>query len=98
MVDKTLLVYVDREIQLQRLMTRNHLSKEEAEARIRSQMPLAEKVKLADAVINNNGSVEDTKKQLIGFISWLGINEITSSRRRPLFIFLLMKIITKLLN
>lgn len=64
MADKTLLVYVERGIQLERLMTRNHLSKEEAEARILAQMPLADKMKLADAVINNNGSVEDTKNQL----------------------------------
>lgn len=64
MVDKTLLVYVDKEIQLKRLMERNHLSELEAEARINSQMPLSEKVFLADAVINNNGSMQETKKQL----------------------------------
>ncbi len=64
MVDQTLLVYVDRNIQLTRLMERNQLSKEEAEARIQSQMPLAEKVKLADKMINNNGSLTETKEQL----------------------------------
>jgi dephospho-CoA kinase len=64
MVDKTLLVYVDRSIQLTRLMERNHLSKDEAEARIQSQMPLSEKLKLADKVINNNGSLSETKRQL----------------------------------
>ena len=55
MVDKTILVYVDSSIQLERLMARNNLSKEEAEARIHSQMPLSEKVNLADEVIDNNG-------------------------------------------
>lgn len=64
MVDKTLLVYVDRDIQLKRLMERNNLSKDEAEARIHSQMLLAEKIKLADKVINNNGSLSETKRQL----------------------------------
>jgi dephospho-CoA kinase len=64
MVEKTLLVYVDRSIQLTRLMERNHLSKDEAEARIQSQMPLSEKLKLADKVINNNGSLSETKSQL----------------------------------
>ncbi|MDQ0197031.1 dephospho-CoA kinase [Neobacillus ginsengisoli] len=64
MVDKTLLVYVDRSIQLQRLMERNNLSATEAEARVNSQMPLSEKVGLADAVINNNGSIQETKEQL----------------------------------
>jgi dephospho-CoA kinase len=64
MVDKTLLVYVDRNIQLHRLMDRNSLTYEDAEARIQSQMPLKEKVSLADSVINNNGSLLDTRKQL----------------------------------
>lgn len=64
MVDKTLLVYVDEDTQLRRLMARNQLSREEACARIRSQMPLKDKKALADAVIDNNGSIEDTEKQL----------------------------------
>ncbi|WP_449537213.1 dephospho-CoA kinase [Ferdinandcohnia sp. Marseille-Q9671] len=64
LVDRTLLVYVDYETQLLRLMNRNSLSKEDAEARIHSQMPLKEKVKLADAVIDNNGTVDATKDQL----------------------------------
>ena len=75
MVDKTLLVYVDNETQLKRLMTRNHLSVEEAKARIHSQMPLADKISLADAVINNNGSIEETKKQLLDTLAQLGIKK-----------------------
>jgi dephospho-CoA kinase len=75
MVDKTLLVYVDNAIQLQRLMARNHLSKQEAEARIQSQMPLAEKVGLADEVIHNNGAITDTKKQLITILANWGIKK-----------------------
>lgn len=64
MCDKTLLVYADEDIQLQRLMQRNQLSEKEAMARIRSQMPLREKKALADAVIDNNGRIEETEKQL----------------------------------
>ncbi|RBP93898.1 dephospho-CoA kinase [Cytobacillus firmus] len=64
MCDKTLLVYADEGIQLQRLMQRNQLSEKEAMARIRSQMPLREKKALADAVIDNNGRIEETEKQL----------------------------------
>lgn len=64
MVELVLLVYVEQEVQLHRLMSRNQLSKEEALARIRSQMPISEKVKLADKVINNNGTIEQTQKQL----------------------------------
>ena len=74
MVDKTLLVYVDGVIQLQRLMDRNSLTQVEATARIQSQMPLTEKVSLADAVINNNGSRQETKKQLNDILINWGIN------------------------
>ncbi|WML59500.1 dephospho-CoA kinase [Neobacillus sp. PS2-9] len=73
MAEKTILVYVDYDIQLERLMKRNSLSIDDAKARIQSQMPLNEKIKLADAVINNNGSIEETKKQLINVLSQFGI-------------------------
>lgn len=63
-VDKILVVSVKEEIQLQRLMQRNSLSEEEAKARIQSQLPLSEKEKGADAVIYNNGSIEQSKVQL----------------------------------
>ncbi|MGG3560395.1 dephospho-CoA kinase [Neobacillus rhizosphaerae] len=73
MVEKTILVYVNYDTQLERLMKRNSLSIDDAKARIQSQMPLNEKMRLADAVINNNGSVEETKKQLINVLTQLGI-------------------------
>ncbi|PAE41994.1 dephospho-CoA kinase [Bacillus sp. 7884-1] len=73
MVEKTILVYVDRDIQLNRLMERNDLSLEDAKARISSQMPLSDKVALADAVINNNGSISETKRQLIEILTGWGI-------------------------
>ncbi|CAM5201988.1 Dephospho-CoA kinase OS=Ureibacillus acetophenoni OX=614649 GN=coaE PE=3 SV=1 [Ureibacillus acetophenoni] len=63
-VEKILVVTVSEETQLKRLMERNNLSKEEAIARISSQLPLSEKEKGADAVIDNNGSIEETQKQL----------------------------------
>jgi dephospho-CoA kinase len=68
-IDKVIVVYVDDEVQLERLMKRNGFSKEEALARIRSQLPLREKVKKADAVINNNGTVEETKQQLLQILT-----------------------------
>ena len=73
MVEKTILVYVDRDIQLKRLMERNDLSLKDAKARIKSQMPLSEKVALADAVINNNGAITDTLKQVIEVLKGWGI-------------------------
>ncbi|WP_110927189.1 dephospho-CoA kinase [Bacillus massiliglaciei] len=64
MVEKTILIYADEDIQLSRLMKRNGFTKEEAEARIRSQMPLADKKKLADEVVNNNGEFKETASQI----------------------------------
>ncbi|MET1180126.1 dephospho-CoA kinase [Peribacillus simplex] len=64
MVEKTLLIYVDEQVQLQRLMNRNGLSETEALARINSQMPLADKKALADAVVDNNGDINETKRQV----------------------------------
>lgn len=75
MVNKTLLVYVDPTVQLERLMNRNGLSEEEAHARMNSQNPLQEKISLADAVIDNNGSLEETERQLQEILnSWLEVN------------------------
>jgi dephospho-CoA kinase len=62
--DKTIVVSVTEDNQLKRLMARNSLTADQARARIASQMPLSEKVNRADAVIDNNGSIEDTEAQL----------------------------------
>jgi dephospho-CoA kinase len=56
-----IVIAVKPETQLERLMTRDGSTKEEAESRIQSQIPIEEKVKLADVVIWNEG----TKDELI---------------------------------
>ncbi|MER2088856.1 MAG: dephospho-CoA kinase [Sporosarcina sp.] len=68
-VDKIIVVSVTPEIQKQRLMTRNVLSEEEAEARIRSQLSMTVKEQGADAVLQNNESVEQTGEQLEEILS-----------------------------
>ncbi|OCA91354.1 dephospho-CoA kinase [Bacillus sp. FJAT-27225] len=68
MADKTIVVFVDPEVQLERLMERNAFSQKEAEVRIGSQMPLQEKAKRADAVIDNNGGLDETKRQLLDIL------------------------------
>jgi dephospho-CoA kinase len=73
MADKILLVYVNEETQLQRLMERNQYSEEEALARIKSQMPIGEKVQHADKVIDNNGTIAETKQQLEEILAQWGI-------------------------
>lgn len=64
LVDKIILVYVDYDVQVKRLMERNHFTREQAEARIKAQMPLKDKISLADAVLYNNGTISETEKQL----------------------------------
>ncbi|SDD39979.1 dephospho-CoA kinase [Terribacillus halophilus] len=64
LVDKVVVVSVDFDVQLERLMHRNNLTEQAALDRIASQMPLADKAAKADAVIDNNGSIDDTKEQL----------------------------------
>jgi dephospho-CoA kinase len=63
-VESVIVVYVSDETQVQRLMSRNSFSREEAERRIAAQMPLSEKVKRADFVVDNEGSLEHTKAQV----------------------------------
>ena len=64
MAEENCLVYVDEDVQLERLMLRNGYSREEAAARIRAQMPLQEKKKWADRLIDNNGSLPSTLRQV----------------------------------
>ena len=54
----------DRSIQIYRLQQRNHLTLERATARIDSQLPLAEKIALADVVLLNNGKLQDLYPQV----------------------------------
>lgn len=64
-VDEVWVVAANEDIQLQRLMAREKdITKDEAVKRIKSQMPLAEKLKFADRVIDNNSSIEETKNQV----------------------------------
>jgi dephospho-CoA kinase len=63
------------EQQIQRLMSRNNLTREQAIARINNQMPLAEKIALADIVLDNSGDLEALYTQIDRAISsWLELN------------------------
>ena len=62
--DVVMVVSAQPQQQLERLMNRNHLTMDEAKNRVASQMPLSSKERLADVVIDNNGSVEETRQQV----------------------------------
>ena len=66
--DETWLVYVSPDVQLERLMKRDHLSNEAAEARLASQWPLEEKKKMASHILDNNGSRDQLLSQVVSIL------------------------------
>lgn len=71
LVDKIIVVYVDKNTQLTRLMKRNSISEKEALSRIVSQMSPIEKAKLGDYTVNNNLDVINTYEQVDKVLSEL---------------------------
>lgn len=64
-VDEIWVTYVPEEIQTKRLMERDGLTWEQAQARLRAQMPVGEKMKAAHRVINTACSLEATREQVL---------------------------------
>jgi len=62
-VNFVILVYISPAEQVRRLMARNGLSREEAQLRLKSQIPIEEKVSRADFVFNNEGPLEKAGQQ-----------------------------------
>jgi dephospho-CoA kinase len=62
-MDKVVVVSVSEQTQLRRLEEKG-MSRGDAQSRIKSQLPLEEKIRSADFVINNDGPLEETKKQV----------------------------------
>jgi dephospho-CoA kinase len=63
-MERLVVVYADPATELTRLMARDGIDEAEARRRIASQMPVAEKAKLADYVIDNRGTREETERQV----------------------------------
>lgn len=63
-VDLIVLVYVTKAVQLNRLMERDKIKKKFALQKIHAQLSLEDKKKKADYIIDNNKSVEETKKNI----------------------------------
>ena len=64
LVEKVIVIYVNENVQLDRLMSRNSLTKEVALRRIDSQMSAKEKASLGDFVIDNSNTLESTYQQI----------------------------------
>jgi dephospho-CoA kinase len=64
MFDKLLVVYIPQEQQIERLVERDGISREETADMLKAQLPIDEKLEYADFVVDNQGSVEETRKQV----------------------------------
>lgn len=62
--DKVIVVYAKYHLQIARFMKRDNISKEEAMKRISLQMPIEDKMKLADITIDNSGTISELKKNI----------------------------------
>lgn len=72
-MDAVILVAAPQDVQVDRLIARNGLSREEALARIASQLPLEKKRPYATWIVENAGSLEETRRQVERI--WEAINE-----------------------
>ncbi|MGO4529296.1 dephospho-CoA kinase [Paenibacillus sp. 2TAF8] len=71
--EEVMVVYVPKAIQLERLMSRDQMSRSDAEARIAAQMDIERKKERADIVIDNSGSWAQTEQQLQSFLTHKGL-------------------------
>lgn len=69
--DKLIVVWCERDLQLQRLMKRDGLSRDDAERRIASQMPQDEKKSYADLLIDTSGAFDATRRQVANVLAEL---------------------------
>ena len=70
-VDKVLVVVVDLDVQLTRLLQRDNLNEAEARQRIAAQWPQADKVQKADFVIDNSGTLQQTRVMIAALYDYL---------------------------
>ena len=74
-VDQVLVVYIPEKLQVERLMKRDKSSKEDAQARIDAQISIEEKKDKADAVIDNSGTIEESRRQLMEILRNWGVED-----------------------
>jgi dephospho-CoA kinase len=73
MLDGLVVVSAPPEVQVARVVARDGLSEDEAHARLRAQLPLADKVAVATHVIDNSGPLEATRAQVDRLLVSLGL-------------------------
>ncbi len=78
LLDCLLVVTCAAEKQLERIVRRNGLTVEQARARMASQLPAREKACIADYEIDNSGSIEDTRVQIVRIFASLQAGKVKS--------------------
>ena len=68
MVDKIIVVKCNKKIQFERLLKKGKYTRKEIENIINSQMPIEEKIKYADFVVDNSKSIEESRRQIWAII------------------------------
>jgi dephospho-CoA kinase len=79
--DETVLVWVSRDVQVERTMARDQCTADEAERRIAAQLPIDEKREMADHIIDNSGSLEETRRQVTALVHELTKGALGSNER-----------------
>jgi dephospho-CoA kinase len=80
--DRIVVVHCDAETQVRRLMARDGIGSDAARARIRAQMPVEEKLRLADYVIDASDGMEETIARAEAVASFL-LDEARAGRLSP---------------
>ncbi len=84
MVDKLIVVNTKRRLQIKRCREKTGLGREEILARIKSQMPIKEKIGFSDFLIDNNGTRKETERKVKKI--WEQIQQQTIPRKRTLIL------------
>jgi dephospho-CoA kinase len=80
LVHKILVVYVSPDTQIERLMRRDQISRDEAKRILEAQLPIDQKAARADFVIPNEGGLDETKKEVDAL--WYKLNMAWKNRPR----------------
>lgn len=80
MFEKVLVVYVPEAQQIERLVERDGISREEAAHMLKAQLPINEKLAYADFVVNNEASMEETRRQVEEI--WLELKKLQGEKAK----------------
>eukprot|EP01059_Diplonema_ambulator_P007564 TRINITY_DN17034_c0_g1_i1.p1 TRINITY_DN17034_c0_g1~~TRINITY_DN17034_c0_g1_i1.p1 ORF type:complete len:236 (+),score=39.19 TRINITY_DN17034_c0_g1_i1:64-771(+) len=88
--EATVVTSIPYQMQLDRLIARNHYTKEHGEQRIAAAMPTSQKEKLATYIIRNDGTLKETEQQVVKILDLIRSNKRTVSPLRVFIAFILL--------